>query len=61
MNRETRQFILGLILGGIGFVALAINTIAIEKGEFGGWDYAFIVGNAYIAFIGAKLIKESIE
>ena len=61
MNKETRQFILGIILGAIGSCALAINITSIEKGDFGGWDYAFMAGNIALTLIGISLTKKSIE
>ena len=61
MNKETRKFILGIILAAIGVIALAIQVTSIKEGGFGGWDYAYMAGNIYTCVFGCILIKKSIE
>ena len=62
MNRETRLFILGLLLFLLGSLAVGICINAMRDGTFGGlYDWVALICSFAGAVYGGLRIQESLE
>lgn len=62
MNKETRQFIMGLFQFILGGISLATQILSMRNGEWIGdlWSWCLLIASSIFALQGYRLVNKNI-